>query len=57
MKVVSADFETMDSFAELWYRVMTEVRKSPLSQAEKIGVLEYIKHDILTDMMASRDSA
>ena len=45
--------EGMDDTAELWLFLMSVFKKSPLSQAEKIGVIEFVKHEILADMLVS----
>lgn len=48
------DPEPLDDHGKLWRAIMTIMRTSPLSQAEKLGIIEFIKHEILTDMLSSK---
>jgi hypothetical protein len=54
MSVVQlVDLDPLDDTAKLWRSLMTIIKESPLSQAEKLGTLEFIKHEILTDMLTA----
>jgi hypothetical protein len=54
MSVVNlVDPEPLDDTAKFWRAIMTLCNTSPLSQAEKLGTLEFIKHEIMTDMLAN----
>jgi predicted component of type VI protein secretion system len=52
MKLV--DPEPLDDMGKLWRSMMTLMRSSPLSQAEKLGILEFVKHEILNDMLSAK---
>lgn len=46
--------EPLDDFGKMWLYLMRGIDNSPLSQAEKLGCLEFVKHEMLTRMMASQ---
>ncbi len=50
------DPDELDTTAKLWRSIMNTVELSPLSMAEKLGILEYVKHEIMTRMLAEAAS-
>lgn len=50
------DPEPLDDHGKLWRAIMTIMRTSPLSQAEKLGIIEFIKHEMLTDMLSAKNA-
>lgn len=43
------DPEPLDDFGKLWGVLRDIVNNSPLSRAEKIGILEVVKHEVLAE--------
>jgi len=46
------DPEPLDNFGKLWGALRDIVNNSPLTRAEKIGIIENVKHEILTELLS-----
>lgn len=51
------DLEPLDDFGKLWGALRDIVNNSPLTRAEKIGIMESVKHEILAELLNDQRAA